>query len=284
MTFYLGCAVWSYKGWVGEFYPPKSQSKDFLSLYGQRFTTVEGNTTFYATPDAGTVARWKQETPAGFKFVPKLPRTITHNGLLTPYLTDAIAFIGRMQGLGDRLGPIFAQLPPSYGPESFGDLVGFLTALADYDVSLALEVRHRDWFEKKYREQLNSFLKTLGIGRVLLDTRPIYNCPDDPQLASERRKPAVPLQDDRTADFTLVRFISHPEGHYNHAYLQEWVKRVGQWMKQGTDIYFFVHCPVEERSPFTARDFYRLLVEKRVKLPPLPWDRLKAPPEQLSLF
>jgi uncharacterized protein YecE (DUF72 family) len=284
MTFYLGCAVWSYQGWVGDFYPPGSRSKDFLSLYSQRFTTVEGNTTFYAVPDGATVTRWRQETPAGFQFVPKLPRTITHNGLLTPHLTETIAFISRMQGLGDRLGPIFAQLPPSYGPESFADLIEFCHALTDYEVSLALEVRHPDWFQNHHRQSLNSFLKTAGIGRVILDTRPIYNCPDDPQLNSERRKPEVPLQDDRTAGFTLVRFISHPETPYNRSYLQEWGKRIARWLKSGTDIYFFVHCPIEKRSPFIARDFYRLLSEKRVKIPPLPWDGLQVPPEQLRLF
>jgi uncharacterized protein YecE (DUF72 family) len=284
MTFYLGCAVWSYKGWVGKFYPPKSPSQDFLSLYSQRLTTVEGNTTFYAVPNAETVARWQQETRSGFKFVPKLPRTITHSGLLMPYLTDAIAFIERMQGLGDRLGPIFAQLPPSYSPEYFEDLSNFLTNLADYEVSLALEVRHRHWFQDADKDRLNTCLKQLGIGRVLLDTRPIYHCPDDPQLASERRKPEVPLQANLTAKFTLVRFISHPEGQYNQAYLQEWVQRVGQWLKEETEVYFFVHCPLEEKSPFTARDFQRLLEAKFLQVPSLPWDHLQTPPEQLSLF
>ncbi|MGK7947197.1 MAG: DUF72 domain-containing protein, partial [Microcystaceae cyanobacterium] len=48
MTFYLGCAVWSYEGWLGSFYPTKTPKKDFLSLYSQRLTAVEGNTTFYA--------------------------------------------------------------------------------------------------------------------------------------------------------------------------------------------------------------------------------------------
>ena len=48
--FYLGCAVWGYKEWVGELFPPGSKSTDFLSLYSRRLTTTEGNTTFYATP------------------------------------------------------------------------------------------------------------------------------------------------------------------------------------------------------------------------------------------
>jgi hypothetical protein len=47
--FYLGCAVWGYKDWVGELFPPGSRQAGFLSLYSRRLTTVEGNTTFYAT-------------------------------------------------------------------------------------------------------------------------------------------------------------------------------------------------------------------------------------------
>ena len=90
MNFYLGCAVWSYKDWVGNLYPPKSQPRDFLNLYSRRFTTVEGNTTFYAIPSAQTIEKWVEQTPLGFKFCPKLHRQITHQGLLTPRIPDAI--------------------------------------------------------------------------------------------------------------------------------------------------------------------------------------------------
>ena len=47
--FYLGCAVWGYKDWLGELFPAGSKNADFLALYSRRLTTVEGNTTFYAT-------------------------------------------------------------------------------------------------------------------------------------------------------------------------------------------------------------------------------------------
>ena len=51
MNFFIGCAVWAYKGWVGELYPQGTRTADFLNLYSRRFTTVEGNTTFYAVPN-----------------------------------------------------------------------------------------------------------------------------------------------------------------------------------------------------------------------------------------
>ena len=284
MNFSLGCAVWAYKDWVGDLFPPKSRPADFLQLYSRRFTTVEGNTTFYSVPDAETVARWAQETHEGFKFCLKLPREITHQGLLAPQIPAALGFLEHMQGLGDRLGPMFVQLPPSYSPAWWDDLATFLAAWPRSQAPLALEVRHIDWFRSSHAQKLNTLLEDLGVGRVLLDTRPIYNDPDDPQLHSERRKPKVPLQPSVTATFTLVRFISHPDRDLNQDYWAEWVTYVDQWLQQGTHIYFFMHCPQEARSPGHARYFQHLLEKQGVSVPALPWDLLDQPPAQLSLF
>lgn len=281
--FYLGCAVWAYKGWLDSFYPPKTQNKDFLSLYSQRLTTVEGNTTFYAVPDEKTVNRWKEETANEFKFVPKFPKKITHEGLLQHKIADAIAFLERMRKLGDRLGSVFIQLPPSYSPNYLEDLSLFLSVLATQNIKLALEVRHPSWFKEPYSDKLKNLLENHHIARVLLDTRPIYNAPDDPQINSERRKPPVPLQPHVTANFTLVRFISHPERQWNQAYLDEWVKQLDQWLKQGIIVYFFVHCPIEDHSPHTARYFQELLEKSGVDVPPLPWNTLEKL-NQLNLF
>lgn len=284
MNFYLGCAVWSYKGWVGDFYPPKSQSKDFLRLYSQRLTAVEGNTTFYAVPTAETLARWVMETPPGFKFCLKMPKEITHKGLLMPRLEGAIAFFEKIQPLGERQGPIFVQLPPSYSPESFDDLSEFLELLTRKVDKIAVEVRHIDWFAPKNASNLNNLLESLGIARVLLDTRPIYESPDDPQIASERRKPKVPLQPSLSAKFTLVRFISHPQAEYNQSFLQEWAIQIDAWLQQGIEVYFFVHCPIEERSPSTALSFQRMLQQQGTKVPALPWDSWDESAIQLRLF
>jgi uncharacterized protein YecE (DUF72 family) len=283
-NFFLGCAVWSYKGWVGDFYPPDSRQADFLRLYSRRLTAVEGNTTFYAVPDAETVARWAAETPPGFAFCPKLPRDLTHKSVLRPSIPGALQFLQQMQGLGDRLGPIFAQLPPHYGPLLLDDLTAFLSAWPRDEAPLALEVRHRDWFREPHAGVLTGLLEELGVGRVLLDTRPIYNAPDDRQIHSERRKPKLPLQPCVTAPFSLVRFISHPHWEYSRSFLEEWVGLVDRWLRQGVQIYFFVHCPVEARSPGTARHFQQLLEQRGVPVPPLPWNTLAPPPAQLSLF
>ncbi|MFQ4140874.1 DUF72 domain-containing protein [Chlorogloeopsis sp. ULAP02] len=284
MNFFIGCAVWAYKGWMGELYPQGTRPANFLKFYGRCFTTVEGNTTFYAVPNQETVTRWATETPAGFEFCLKLPRDITHQGLLQPHIPDALKFIEVMHPLGKHLGPIFAQLPPSYAPKLIDDLTAFVEAWPRTEIPLALEVRHRDWFKEPYVSQLTILLEKLGVGRVLLDSRPIYTGDDDPQLQSERRKPKLPVQFSVTAPFSLIRFISHPDLTINQPFMEEWVTQIKQWLQQGTRIYFFVHCPIEERSPSTARYFQRLLEQNDVAVPPLPWNNLNNPPNQLSLW
>lgn len=286
--FYLGCAVWAFKDWVGDFYPTGARASSFLQLYGDRLTTVEGNTTFYSIPDVATVERWVAQTPETFRFCPKIPRRYSHDGELMPHLSDALAFLTMMQRLGSRLGPVFLQLPPSYSPERLVDLTQFLTQWPRNTAPIAVEVRHLAWFERDRAEQLNALLTRLGVGRVLLDTRTMYDGQvdglPDPQLASERRKPKVPLQPTLTADFTLVRYIGHPNLNFNEPYILKWVPQLVKWLQQGKTVYLFIHCPDEARSPTIARYFCDTLKKAYPDLPPLPWDTLEQPAAQLSLF
>ncbi|MEO0852443.1 MAG: DUF72 domain-containing protein, partial [Cyanobacteria bacterium J06648_11] len=252
--------------------------------YADRFTAVEGNTTFYAVPSAKTVTRWASETPPGFKFCLKLHRDITHRGAIAPHLPAALDFCDRARGLGDRLGPTFMQLPPSYSPAYLDDLQEVLQAWPHRDVPLAIEVRHLAWWKPPHRDRLCDLLQELNVSRVLLDTRTMYDGSDDPQVHSQRRKPKVPLVPELTTNTAFVRFISHPDLARNLGYLQEWRDRVSTWLQQGKQVYFFVHCPDERRSPDTARSFQRMLEALNAPIPPLPWDFVREPDNQLSLF
>ncbi len=294
-SYFTGCAVWAFKDWVGEFYPRGSKAGDFLRLYGDRMTAVEGNTTFYSMPDANTIDRWAATMPPGFRFCPKLPRAFSHQGKLVPWVADSHRFLQILAPLGDRLGPLFIQLPPTYSPDSMADLREFLTRWPRAQHPIAVEVRHLAWFAEPNATRLNQMLTSLGAGRVLLDTRPIYDCidtpDDDPQIGSERKKPKVPLQPELTAAFTIVRYISHPDLAYTQPYIEAWVPRLRQWLEAGTDIYFFAHCPQEAKSPAVARAVYHQLQQAGADLPDLLWDQIEtqraeedASSAQLSLF
>jgi uncharacterized protein YecE (DUF72 family) len=291
--YYTGCAVWAFKGWLGGFYPTGSKSGDFLRLYCDRMTAVEGNTSFYSMPGPDTVQRWTETMPTSFRFCPKLPRAFSPQGKLVPFVEAAHRFLNTLEPLGERLGPLFIQLPPSYSPALLSDLREFLAQWPRHQQPIAVEVRHLDWFQEPQATRLNQMLEAMGVGRVLLDTRPIYDCistpDDDPQIGSERKKPRVPLQPVVTAPFTLVRYISHPQMRVNQPYFQEWVPRLKQWLRDDTDIYFFAHCPQEEKSPAIAREVYHQLQQAGTNLPEMPWDvaaRQAAADDsaQLSLF
>ena len=60
-----------------------------------------------------TWERWAATTPANFRFSVKLPRTITHEAKLNNTRAFLQAFLDQATGLGDKLGPLLIQLPPS---------------------------------------------------------------------------------------------------------------------------------------------------------------------------
>lgn len=278
-SLHVGCAVWAFRGWVGSMYPEGTEPKDMLHLYGQRLTAVEGNTTFYSTPSPETTRQWASELPRGFRFCPKLARAVTHDGDLTalgPFL-EAIA------PLGELMGPVFAQLPGRVGPSALHEIETLLDAWPS-DVPLHLEVRHEAFFAGQPREALREMLARREMGQVMLDTRPIYECPDDPQVHSERRKPKLPLLAEPLSGTALVRYIGHPTPARNEPYLVAWAEKIDAWLRQGIDVIFFAHCPMEERSPALARRFHALLRERGAEVGKLPWDEVRTRAPQLDLF
>lgn len=286
--FYLGCAVWAYKDWIGEIFPTGSKSAELLRLYSRRLTTVEGNTTFYATPKAEVVARWADETPESFRFCFKLPRDVSHSGALANQLEATRAFVERMAPLGPRLGPFFLQLPPGYSPAQRGDLARWLAAWPS-EQRIAVEVRHPDWYTPTGEGPLMELLEGQRAGRVVMDVRPIRQPgePDVELLAGARdRKPDVPMHALHSGGMAFVRYIGHPEPARNDVWLDEWAPRIAGWLGAGVEVYCFMHCPDERRSPGLCRAMQRRL-EALGAAPPLPWDDTEEPPTaaaQLRLF
>lgn len=280
--FFIGCALWAHRGWVGGLYPEGATPQRFLDLYVERLTAVEGNTTFYAPPTDETLERWRRVMPGGFRFLPKLPREITHEGPLAGKTDEAARFAWHLNALGGRLGPCFAQLPPFYEADRLGDLLEFVGAWPEGVPPLTVEVRHPSWFEDGARQRLVHGLAERGAGRVILDTRPVYECPDDPQEDHPRRKPALPVLPQATAQTCVVRFVGHPEERRNLPYLEAWAERVHRWLNQGRDVYWFAHCPEEGHSPSILRTFQEILEQRGAPVPQLPWTRLGG--DQLELF
>jgi uncharacterized protein YecE (DUF72 family) len=136
---YVGSSGFSYASWKPDFYPPGTKAGDFLRSYAERLPTVELNATFYRLPSEEQLCSWAAQTPDGFRFAVKMSRQITHFGRV-----DGIAtFCERAKAMGDRLGPILVQFPPSKLRDD-GLLRLFLDSL-DPELRYAFEFRHESW-------------------------------------------------------------------------------------------------------------------------------------------
>ena len=109
MRLLAGTSGFSYKEWLGSFYPEKLPADEMLRYYAARFTTVEINNTFYRMPAEAMLARWAQDVPASFEFTLKAPRRITHDKRLREATPDVTEFLRRSVALGARLGAFILQ-------------------------------------------------------------------------------------------------------------------------------------------------------------------------------
>ena len=284
--FYIGCPMWGYKEWIGNFFPLHTSPGDFLRLYSRRLTTVEGNTSFYAIPSAETVTRWYTETPPQFRFCFKIPRDISHAPHLEARSSETYFFTDRIRGLKERVGPLFLQLPPAFGPAKFSQLQAFLEYWPA-DLPLAVEVRHPDFYKVSHASRLNQLLSQYKAARVMMDTRPIRigSAEEKQILQSRERKPDLPLQIAVTTGFIFLRYIGHPRMEVNHSFLDTWAQQLAQWIEEGLTLFVFCHCPFEVHSPVICSTLYEK-VRAQTSLPPLPWqpDQPDGGPEQARLF
>jgi len=252
-----------------------------LARYAERLPSVEGNTFFYSVPPVGRLRRWAEQTPRSFRFCPKVPKDISHKGQLNAQGQALLGFLAHMrEGLGERLGPLFLQLPPRSGPSAGHGLARLLN---DYRRGAAghpllVELRHDDWYEEPDCSRIDSLLEALDLGRVMLDTRPVYAAGEDPQALGKNRKPKLPAYVGAPGPIAMVRYISHPDVERNRAALTLWAEMIHHWLEMGKEVYFFLHCPQEVFSPRVAWLLQELLEARGAPIPPLPWASLPDVP------
>jgi uncharacterized protein YecE (DUF72 family) len=112
MQLLAGTSGFSYKEWVGEFYPNKLQPKAMLAHYATRLPVVEINNTFYRMPNAAAIQGWRGQVPDSFRFAIKVPRRISHVKRLRDCGAEVGALLAVLADLGPRLGSMLVQLPP----------------------------------------------------------------------------------------------------------------------------------------------------------------------------
>lgn len=239
--FYIGCAKWGRKDWVGKLYPKGAKEKDFLHYYATQFNSIEFNGFFYNVHSREQVEKWVSVVPKGFLFCPKFTQSITHIRRLKNAKHEVDAFLDVVSAFGDHLGPIFLMPNPQMGVKHLTTIEEFINDLP-VDIGLFLELRHEEWYDNKegYNPELYSYLRGHKRGAVITDAAGRRDC-----VHLHLTKPEC-----------FIRFVGNALHPTDYTRIDEWVKRIKRWMDAGLETcYFFMHQHEELHSPELIKYF-----------------------------
>ncbi|WP_447974299.1 DUF72 domain-containing protein [Nitrospira sp. Kam-Ns4a] len=242
---FVGTSGWNYPGWRGTFYPEDLPSRRYLAFYAGEFGTTEVNYSFYHLPKPQTYANWAAQVPEGFVFAVKASRLVTHIKRLKGVEEPWGKFVEHARALGERLGPILLQFPPSWAKDEMR-LAAFLAlaqeaAQGKTGLRLVFEFRHESWFvEPVYR-----LLRRHGAALCIADS------------------PRYPRRDVMTADFAYFRFHGRTKlfaSRYTEAELAAEARAMRRFLKNGLDVYAYFNNDAEGHAVANARALKALLV------------------------
>ncbi len=227
---FAGTSGFSYLGWKGKFYPRQLAGSKMLSYYAERLNGVEVNGSFYRTPPEKTLAKWAAETPPGFRFCMKANRGLTYSAEGFDRVGLARIFSGRIGFLGERLGPVLLQFPPTRQKN-----VALLDSLLG---ATAAEFRHVSWFD----EDTYEVIRAHGGALVVTD---------------EEKWPRAPL-----VELGSIAFFRLRRG-YSSASLRPWIEEVKSAVAMHEEVHvYFKH---DSGSPALARRLLRLAGKESVR-------------------
>ena len=231
-TLYLGTSGFAYPEWKGSFYPEGLKDDQMLPFYAGRFPSVEINYTFRRFPIEKTLRTWAERTPEGFRFALKANQRITHFRRLRDADGDVSDFLDRARTLGERLGPILFQCPPTlqYDRELIESFLGFLPPT----FRCAFEFRHPSWSEAR------PILRDQGAAWCIAETDATE--PDS----------LPPIEE----PFGFLRLRKE---EYSDDELKRWADRLGGAIAEGLEVYAYLKHEEGVAAPRHAERIATLL-------------------------
>lgn len=236
-SFFVGCAKWGRKDWIGKIYPKGTRESDFLDLYARNFNSIELNATFYKIPSYKQVTEWKSKVGKDFLFSPKISNSISHIHRLKNVQERLDWFLKGIAGFEENLGPVFLMLHPGMGPKSLDTIESFLQSLPSH-IKVFVELRNEAWYSKDSFDQVFAMLERNGVGAVITDVAGRRDCAHMRLTTSE----------------AFIRFVGNDLHPTDYSRVDEWIQRLKFWMNQGLRrAFFFMHENTELYSPVIAK-------------------------------
>ena len=213
----IGTAGWTIARDAAEGFPGEGRH---LQRYARVLDCAEINSSFHRGHRVEVYRRWAEQTPPGFRFAVKLPRTITHEGRLRRAREPLQRFLDEATGLGDRLAVLLVQLPPSFAFEA--PVARRFFALLDelHGGAVVCEPRHPSWF-------------TPGADRTLVAAR-VGRVGADPARVPEASRPGGWLgpEGDGRGAVVYHRWHGAPRmywSRYEPAWIEARAEEVSRW-------------------------------------------------------
>ncbi|MEU6866635.1 DUF72 domain-containing protein [Streptomyces sp. NPDC046876] len=238
MPVLVGTSGWQYRDWAGVLYPAGRPQRLWLEEYAGQFATVESNNAFYRLPSPETFAAWRERTPQGFVMAVKASRFLTHIKRLREPAEPVARLMGHAAALGDRLGPVLLQLPPTLRADP--QALDACLACFPPGTRVAVEPRHPSWWHPDVQ--------------AVLTARAAALC-----WADRGSRPVTPLW--RTADWGYVRFHegrAQPWPRYGPRALRTWAARIADTWPEGADVFAYFNNDPGGAAVHDARAFRAL--------------------------
>jgi uncharacterized protein YecE (DUF72 family) len=195
-TIRIGTCSWADETLSKIWYPADVRSgAERLRYYGERFDTVEANSTFYRLPTPEMVERWAEATPPGFVMHVKAFGLMTRHPVSAKALPPDLGDVptddrGRVDRPSRELrAEVFRRFSDLLEPlRRAGKLGGILFQFPSYIVyrdrsleyirwaqeqlsgdELLIEFRHRSWLDDEHRAAVLAFLEERELTYVIVD-------------------------------------------------------------------------------------------------------------------
>ncbi|MBS1526680.1 MAG: DUF72 domain-containing protein [Bacteroidetes bacterium] len=237
----VGAMKWGRKEWLGNFYPAKTDEKNFLDEYVKHFDSIYFNATFYQVYGPDQILKWKKQASANpnFKFFPKVSQSITHLRRLKNAEELTAQFISGVRAFGEMLGAAQLQVGDNFTPKSFPELKAYVESFPK-DFEYFIELRHRDWFTPEWLPKLFDLFSKYNVGFGMTD--------------SPGRRDCVHMQ--LTIPRTMIRFTASGDDDVDRKRMDAWADRIKDWKNKGLlSAEFFITGPDEKMTPDFIRYF-----------------------------
>lgn len=266
-----------------DFYPPGLKPAERLPFYARHFPVVEVDSSFYHPLPQRHAERWAQVTPPGFRFDVKAYRALTRHDREAPASPEererlAAGFVEALEPLraAGKLRAVLLQFPPWFAcrAEHRDYLRWCREALAPCRV--AVEFRHRSWFEGAEAARTLAFLEREGLVHVIADEPQVGTGCVPPVVAATAPDLAILRFHGRNAATWYARTRTSGERFnylYSRAELAEWAERIGRLAEEVEEVHALMNNNHANYAILNARELMELLglAPPATSTPP-PWE------------